>query len=103
MSFVKLRCPHCDAINDVDASTCSACGKETKRQIHASVPAIPAPRKRAGGMVITLVAVAVVAGGLGLLMLSQATMGVGLIAFGCLCAVLARIEQAANYHSQQSR
>lgn len=35
----------------------------------------------------------------GLVFLSQATSGVGLIAFGCLLAICARIAQAASHHS----
>lgn len=45
-----------------------------------------------------LVLAAVVIAGLGILFLSGATAGVGLIALACLCAILARIAQAAYLH-----
>jgi hypothetical protein len=44
-----------------------------------------------------LIVFAVLAGAAGLLFLSQATTGVGLIGFGCLLAILARIAQAAGH------
>lgn len=49
------------------------------------------------GMVL-LVTVAVVLATVGLLMLSSATIGVGLIAVGCLLAILARLVQASLHH-----
>lgn len=36
--------------------------------------------------------------GLGLLFLSEATTGVGLIAAGCFLAIIARIAQASSHH-----
>jgi hypothetical protein len=48
-------------------------------------------------MVVLLIG-ALGAGGIGLLFLSQATAGVGLLAFGCLLAICARIAQAAGQH-----
>lgn len=50
-------------------------------------------------IVILLVLLALGAGCLGLLFLSQATAGVGLIAFACLAAICARIAQASEQHS----
>lgn len=49
-------------------------------------------------MTILLVVGAVLLGLAGLLELSQATLGVGLIALACLLAILARIEQATRQH-----
>jgi hypothetical protein len=37
-------------------------------------------------------------GAIGALLLSSATAGVGLIALGCLCGILARIAQAGYFH-----
>lgn len=37
----------------------------------------------------------------GAMLLSQATVGLGLIGLGCLIAVLARIAQAERYHKEQ--
>lgn len=48
-------------------------------------------------MVITLVVLAVMFGAAGLLFLSGATAGVGLIAFACLLGICARIAQAAEH------
>jgi hypothetical protein len=45
-----------------------------------------------------LQAFAVIAGLAGLLFMSQATAGVGLIGFGCLLMILARIQQAERHH-----
>jgi hypothetical protein len=50
-------------------------------------------------MALLLVA-AVFAGALGLMFTSEATLGVGVIALGCLCAILARIAQAGRHHNE---
>ena len=49
-------------------------------------------------MVPLLVVVAILAGGAGVMSLSQATLGVGLVAAGCLLAICARITQAHEQH-----
>jgi hypothetical protein len=49
-----------------------------------------------------LIVFAVLAGVAGLLFMSQATTGVGLIAFGCLLAILGRIAQAADHQKQRT-
>jgi hypothetical protein len=49
-----------------------------------------------GHMVAILVAVSLLIGVVGLLFMSQATTGVGLIAFACLVGITARIAQAAR-------
>jgi len=51
-------------------------------------------------MVVVLILIALGAGGIGALLLSQATMGVGLICGGCLAAVLARVWQAAAHQDE---
>jgi len=45
-------------------------------------------------MVVILALISVVIGAAGLLTLSQATAGVGLVGFGCLVGILARLLQA---------
>jgi hypothetical protein len=52
---------------------------------------------------ILLVILAVLVGCGGLLFLSNATAGVGIIAFGCLLAILARIAQASDYESDRKK
>jgi len=37
----------------------------------------------------------------GLSLLSQATVGVGLICFGCILGILARLAQAEKFHKKQ--
>lgn len=49
---------------------------------------------------IILVVVAVLFGIAGLFFLSEATTGVGLLAFGCLLAIMARIAQAGAQHQE---
>ncbi len=51
-------------------------------------------------MVILLVVVAIVVGVIGGLMLTQATLGVGIICAGCLIGILARIAQASGQHEE---
>lgn len=50
-----------------------------------------------------LVLLSMLAGGGGLLLLSQATLGVGIICGGCLLAILARMAQAAHQHRELIR
>lgn len=52
---------------------------------------------------ILLLFLAVVAGGFGLLNLTQATLGAGLIALGCLLGIWARIHQAQAHHRDVMR
>lgn len=47
---------------------------------------------------VLLVLVGAGAVGLGLLFLSEATTGIGLIAAGCFLAIVARIAQASSHH-----
>lgn len=51
-------------------------------------------------MFIFLIICAICAGFVGIFLLSQATMGVGIIALGCLFGILARIVQA-SFHQEQ--
>ena len=47
-----------------------------------------------------LIVLAVLASILGLVLASQATLGVAFVAMGCLFAILARIQQAHMYHRE---
>jgi hypothetical protein len=58
----------------------------------------PEPKKGAGGWTVVLLIVSTCAALGGLLSLSEATMGVGLIAFGCWLAILGRITQAGDHY-----
>ncbi|WP_155292130.1 hypothetical protein [Xanthomonas vasicola] len=49
-------------------------------------------------MSVALVVIAVFAVAIGVLSLSQATMGVGVIAIGCFIAILARLAQASEHN-----
>lgn len=51
-------------------------------------------------MVSVLMVVALIAGLVGLVMSSQATSGVAIIAFGCLIAIVARLVQADKHHRE---
>lgn len=48
-----------------------------------------------------LVIVALIFGAIGLLLSSQATIGIAIVGLGCLSAVLARIAQAAYYRTDR--
>lgn len=63
----------------------------------------PAEREKQSTMPVLLVLVAVLAGLAGLVTLSQATMGVGMMAAACLCAILARMAQAHAQHAALMR
>lgn len=52
-------------------------------------------------MIVFLVMVAIAGGIVGGFLLSQATLGVGMIAGACLLAIIARIYQAAKQHEDQ--
>lgn len=49
-------------------------------------------------MSTALVVIAILAVAIGVLSLSQATMGVGIIAIGCFIGILARIAQASEHN-----
>src|SRR5207247_4382801 len=51
------------------------------------------------GMVLLLSLAALIVALLGALFLTQATMGVGILAGACLLAIFARIVQAAHHHA----
>ena len=47
-----------------------------------------------------LIVLSVVVALIGVFSLSEATVGVGLVALACLLGIFARIAQASNYHSK---
>jgi len=50
-----------------------------------------------------LVALAIIAAVIGFFLLSQATMGVGIVGLGCLAGILARIAQAHEQHQEMMK
>jgi hypothetical protein len=52
---------------------------------------------------IVLLLIALLAAGIGFISLSEATMGVGMIAVACLLAIIARIMQATAFHTEIMR
>ena len=54
-------------------------------------------------MFALLLALAIIAGIVGFFLLSQATMGVGVVALACLAGILARIAQAGAQHTEICR
>lgn len=54
-------------------------------------------------MVAFLVILAILAGFFGVAAASQATFGVAVIGFACLLAILARMQQAAEYQREQRK
>ena len=54
-------------------------------------------------MVLLLSLAALIVALFGALFLTQATMGVGILAGACLLAIFARIVQAANHHAEMLR
>lgn len=62
-----------------------------------AMPVEPITASSGAGTVLLLV-LALLAAGIGLLSLSQATAGVGMLAGACLLAICARIAQAARQH-----
>jgi hypothetical protein len=51
-------------------------------------------------MQVPLAIIALLAAGYGVLSLSQATLGAGMIGVGCLLGILARLVQAADHQNQ---
>jgi len=89
-----LICSHCGSENPRGPATCAKCAESLST---ATVKQTAAFVEGGQSMLPTLLAFgAAIAGGFGLLFLTRATMGVGLIGFGCLLAILGRLGQASG-------
>ena len=90
------KCPHCGGNVWHTDKICQACGKGLAGS------ALLAKTATAGSPAGTwlLMIAAFGAALLGLVTLSQATMGVGLLCGGCLFAIWARIVQAGAFHKE---
>jgi len=99
MSFVRVRCPHCDAINDLESDVCIRCGESLK--VVSSPELASTPKKGAGGFTVLLLVGSTAAALLGLVTLSEATMGIGVIAFACWLAIMGRISQAGDQYFER--
>jgi hypothetical protein len=86
-------CSSCGAENADKAVSCKQCDRP-----FPGVVLKPMKPDRAG--TIFLVVLALLFGLGGLVFASEATAGVAAIAFGCLLAILARIEQAGRHHNE---
>jgi hypothetical protein len=94
-------CPFCAEAIDSTGKVCPFCGKTLSGRhllAEATTRAVPL----SGGAIVLLV-LAVLGGLLGLLFLSQATTGVGLMTVACLLAICARIAQAGTHHTAMMR
>jgi hypothetical protein len=110
------RCRSCaEEIPDA-ARMCHHCGRDSVTGKLAPAPPAPEPSGRAllapdarepssgGGFLATLlVACALLSAGIGVVSLSQATLGVGLLCGGCFLAILARLVQADVQHRALKR
>jgi len=88
-------CPHCNGIVARTDTRCAHCQKSL------TAPAATQTRKPATMPSSTILALlfGVVLAGLGVVMLSEATRGVGLIAAGCFLGIWGRILQAGAHHA----
>jgi len=95
-------CPFC--AEDIQAASviCKHCHRDVRAAVVSTTDGAYEKSPMMGLLAALLVFLGVVAGVLGLASLSQATAGVGGIAFGCLLAIFARMAQASAHH-QQSR
>ena len=71
-----------------------------------AIPVDPEYRNRSSSKTFAMVMTVLILGGIlaaiaGLLFMSQATTGVGLLAAACFVAILARIAQAAKHHAER--
>jgi len=106
--MAEERCPYCGREVERTDKVCPHCQKRiTASSLLADPPGggAPVPAVPVGVPTSTsvLLLFAVGLGGLGFLMLSEATRGVGMIALGCLLAVWGRIFQAAAIHRDAVR
>lgn len=93
------KCPYCDGNVIRTDTTCPNCKRSlTKPNAGTASLAVGVPSSTT-----LLLIFALGLGTLGVLMLSEATRGVGLICFGCLLGVWGRIFQAAAHHRDAMR
>ena len=85
-------CQHCGGVVERTDKTCPHCQRSLTATAHAGKPAT----MPSSTMLLLLFGVIAVAGGL--LTMTQATMGVGLVCAGCFLGVWARILQAGAHH-----
>ncbi len=94
------KCPYCSAIVERTDKTCAACQRSLTKSLADQQPRLPATMPSS---TILALLFGFVLMGLGVLMLSEATRGVGLICAGCFLAVWARILQAGAHHHDNHR
>jgi hypothetical protein len=99
----RILCANCGELTiSVDTAKCAVCETEVsteQKQKAARANYVSIINRPTGSTFCgVLVGASVLGAGMGVLSLSEATMGVGFIAGACLLAIWARIAQAADYH-----
>lgn len=102
MAVDLSRCPHCGHDVAMNAQRCPQCQRALAGK------ALMEDAQRARGLAGTaypgrtsgLIAVALISAAISVLVLNSATAGVGILAFACLCAIMARIAQAGTHHNE---
>jgi len=87
-------CPHCSGVVARTDKTCPHCQRSLTATA-ASQQRLPATMPSSTMLLLLFGAIAMVGG---IMLLTQATMGVGLICIGCFLAVWGRILQAGAHH-----
>lgn len=104
------KCPYCHGENADDATMCAHCGRGRVAAVRQAPAPDPLPSASAkppqptvtdlSGGGILLIILAVVAAVVGLLALSSATLGVGILALACFLGICVRLTQAARHHQE---
>lgn len=95
-----LKCPHCGKDTPPNIQRCPHCNRGLSGR------ALMEDAQQAAGYVhnstgtTLLVIGAVAAAAISWLFINQATLGVGMLAGGCLAAILARVAQAGSHHRE---
>jgi hypothetical protein len=95
-------CPRCHQAVSPEWEHCIKCGAPLLSKPSPSRPKVDTRPLSSAIMTITLMA-ALVAAFAGIANLSNATAGVGLLAVGCVAAIIARIAQADVQHAEALR